>query len=314
MSSPYSWLSKKMYDKIEMDNLFKYDPNIESFKRDFSRSLSKYSSSEYTDKMYIVKMVCNKRYIFVLVKYSDHHVLFAIDTNIPVDDFKIFDSDIIADETDECFKCSSFGLCNDCKQLGTVFIPTWDHTARQVRDIKAAKNRPNTLCTYTLNTRGPFELHCIQDSNESECVIISDNYIYLYKDGILDTHEYMYTIRNVQINSDVVQFFDEYDVCYTYTYSRFCETILEKSKDQPSVKKSKRTVKTYYDYTSCNKTRIDSKGNRYRLTNTESDIPSYMYIPDVNATDTFQSVCISDTLCVVQTYKTSIDYFRKMNI
>lgn len=310
MSSPYSWLSKKMYDKIEMDNLFKYDPNIESFKREFSSSLSKYSSSEYTDKMYIVKMVCNKRYIFVLVKYSDHHVLFAIDTNIPVDDLKIFDSDIIADETDECFKCSSFGRCDDCKLLGTVFIPTWDYTARQVRDIKDAKNKPTTMCTHALNTRGPFELHCIQEANESECVVISDNYIYLYKDCILDTHEYMYTIRNVQINSDVVQFFDEYDVCYTYTYS--------KSKDQPIVKKSKWTVaeryeranKTCYDYTICNKTRIDSKGDRYRLTSIESDIPSYMYISDVDATEIMRNVCISDTLCVVQTYKTSIDYFK----
>jgi hypothetical protein len=308
-SSPYSWLSNKSYDTIKINDLFKYDPNIESYKNSFSHNLPEYSSSVYTDEISIEQMVCNQRYIFVLVKYSEQHqhqVLFVIDTTCKLDDCKMFDSDIIADKTAECFNCNCtrFNPCDECKELGKVFKPTWgcDYTAREIKAITDAKNRPSIVPSCFLYTNGPFKLYCVQNSNESECVVISDNYIYLYKDCILNTHEYMYTIRDVQIHPGIVKFFDEYNVCYTFTYSN----------DPPMVEKVKsRVEKTYHDYTLYNTTRLDSKGDRYRLTNTDSDIPKYMYLPDVYVSKNYLSrVCISDNLCVVQTCKASIQYFK----
>lgn len=305
-SSPYSWLSNKSYDTIKINDLFKYDPNIESYKHSFSHNVPKYSSTVYTDEISIEQMVCNQRYIFILVKYSEHHhhhQLFVIDTEIPLDDCRVYDSDIIADETVECYNCTRFILCDECKELGKVFKPTWGYRAREIKAITEAKNRPSIISTCFLYTDGPFKLYCVQNSNDSECVIISDNYIYLYKNGILNTHEYMYTIRNVQIYSGLVKFYDEYNVCYTFTYSN----------DPPMVEMIKSRVEnTHHDYTLYNTTRLDSKGDRYRLTNVDSDIPKYMYLPDVHVSKSYLSrVCISDNLCVVQTCKTSIRYFKQ---
>lgn len=271
MAEPYNWLSEKKYTTIELDKLFKYDSTIKSFQEQFERDST-------ADGMYIQNMVCNERYVYVLVEYQDNdYTLFVIDTTLPADDYKVYDVNVIAEESKKCKNCTDNPTHENYTSLES-----------QLKDMKATQ-KPNKMQTIKIYNDTGLKLYTIQNSKDDQCVVISDNYIYLYKNGQVYKHEYMFTIKYINVYPNILYLCDEFNMVYMYTYSD----------DKCSTESRLDYTRCHYDFAHCDKTRVDIKGNRYRLTYMDT-YPKYTLIDDVYPPKSYPKVCISKTLCAVE--------------
>jgi hypothetical protein len=250
-----------------------YYSDIESYKSSFNFELEKYSSKVYTDDISIKRMVCNERYIFVLVEFKkSDYVLFVIDTTLPANSYKIYD-----------------------KAYGDPF---WQ--SANLDDINST--RPNEMKTIRIWDVDNI-LYCVQDSSDEQCVLISENKIHLYKNGILYVHDYSYTVKKVSIEIDKLVLYDEFNVQYTYLFSN----------DSPTVNYDCSNVNVNYNlikYSNYKNIRIDQKGTRYRITYIDK-IPSYVMLP-IYSTETFYNTkCLSKNICSMQEDATSLIYLTR---
>lgn len=196
-----------------INDIYMYYSKIESYKHSFWNNQEKYSSSKYTDDIFIMQMICNERYIFVLVKFDERkNVLFIIDTTLPIDSYKIYD-----------------------KAYGDLDNINLNRT-----------NEMKTISAFGSN----FKLDCVQDSSDEQCVLISDEDVYLYKNGNIYKHEYSFTIKNRLVEVDKLVLYDEFDVQYTYTFTE----------DSPIIKTDESIEYNYIKYDYYKNIRIDQKG------------------------------------------------------
>jgi len=315
---PYNWISKREYTKIKLQDLFKYDSAIQSFKSRFTIYYAfedeEFSNKLYTNDISMEDMVCNERYVFVLLQYKkNEYTLFVIDTTLPIDDYKVYDFDAIATGEQECEvycrkrygckQCTENPTCENYKSLEsqlkdmkmgfmTHYHPkTVHYTTSDLVAMLNAVNKPNTMSTVRIRDETTLKLYTLQDSNEEECVIISDNFIYLYKNGQVYEHEYMFTIRYIELKPDVLYLSDEFDMVYSYTYSN----------DEPIKQSRPGYIRERYNFACYDKTRIDTKGNRYRLTWMDT-YPMYTLIENAHPPSLYPRphVCISKTLCAFE--------------
>jgi hypothetical protein len=139
-------------------------------------------------------------------------------------------------------------------------------------------------------------LYCNQSSHTDECVVITDTDIYLYKNGKMFTHDYLYTIINVYLTFDKLIVRDEFKMQYVYTYSQ----------ENPTVELTSSNLENGHTYTFYGSTRIDIKSDFCRLTHID-EIPQYYLIPDIYPSN-YAQLCISNNICAIQTGDTSITY------
>lgn len=272
-SSNINWTTLK---QNVVNDIYKYYSKIESYKHSFWNNQERYSSTEYTDDIFISQMICNERYIFVLVKFDERmNVLFIIDTTLPIDSYKIYD------------KAYGDSIWHDA-DLDNINL-----------------NRTNEMKTISAFGNN-FKLYCVQDSSDEQCVLISDEDVYLYKNGNIYKHEYSFTIKNRLVEVDKLVLYDEFDVQYTYTFTGDSPII---KTDEP---KSNYNNYNYIKYDYYKNIRIDQKGIRYRITYIDK-IPTYTMLP-IYSDKIYNKCCISKNICAMETDWTSLTYLIINNI
>lgn len=275
--SSEKWLSSSTLENYVLHDIYMYYSDIESYKSNFDFELEKYSSKVYIDDMSIKQMVCNERYIFVLVKFkSNYNVLFVMDTTLPTDSYKIYD-----------------------KAYGE---PCWQNANLDEINL----TRPNEMKTIYIrdDDNERIKLYCVQDSSDEQCVLISENQIHLYKNGTLYVHDYSFTVKNVFIEIDKLVLYDEFNVQYTYLFSN----------DSPVVKHdSSNVIYNFIKYDNYNNIRIDQKGTRYRVTYIDK-IPSYVMLPIYSDETYYNNKCLSKNICSMQTDSTSLVYLLRNDV
>lgn len=278
-NSSINWMTTAA--KNYMYDIYMYYTKIESYKSPdyFAIDYDKHSSKVYTDGMYIKQMVCNERYIFVLVKFkSGYNVLFVIDTTLPTDSYKIFD-----------------------KAYGE---PCWQNA--DLDEINLTRpNEMKTVHVYSDINSDRIKLYCVQDSSDEQCVLISENQINLYKDGKLFVHDYSFTVKNTSIEIDKLVLYDEFNVQYTYLFTQ----------DSPTVKydESNSILHNCIDYDKYNNIRIDQKGIRYRITHIDK-IPTYVMLPIYSDDAYHDKKCLSKNICAMQIDSTGLVYLSRNEV
>ncbi len=274
----YTWLANGNYTQTKVSKMYKYDSEVESFKREFAYNLPEYSSAKYTDGLYLTNLVCNERYIFAVLKYADesyttyHSRLFVIDTTLSMDDYKIYDQHVL-----EC-----------CK-------------ARELVDVLHALEKPNKMPSFEIKDE-QLNVYVARDSKDEQCVLISENTIYMYAGGQIYKHDYIFTINKTIINQNKLILYDEFQAKHVYSFSD----------QQPEVHAGEQFVDvddhTNNKFSYYGKTRIDVKGNRYRLTYIDT-IPKYTLLEDVYPAS--RSICcVSRYMCALQIKRAGFVYLK----
>jgi hypothetical protein len=315
--TPYTWLANGNYTQTKVSKLYKYDSEIESFKRKFSHSLPKYSSAEYTDELYLTNLVFNERYIFAVLKYAEeryttyHSKLFVIDTTLSMDDYKIYDQHVIRKHTVQC-SCRNNNDVEYCKECADIVtdVSTSDmgatllkyNNARELVDVLRALEKPNRMPSFKIDDE-QFDLYVARYSAYEQCVLISEKTIYMYADGHMYKHDYIFTINKTFINQNKLILHDEFQAEHVYTFSD----------QQPEVHPCAPCVHDDFDddhkrFSTYGKTRIDVKGNRYRLTYIDT-IPKYTLLEDVYPASC-SICCVSKYMCALQTKRAGFVYLK----
>ena len=300
MTEPYDWLSTNNYTRHSINNLHIYNPDYKRQKYVWQSFQHKHSSSEYTDDLYIHAIVCNKRYVFILMKKGpgydvDMYNLFVIDTeNLNIDDYKFFDILNVCDsDSDSDSELDKTDLDKKLKEY--KFDNCWFRPTKNLKyTLDKISKTSKTMSCIPIYEHLHLKLYCNQDSNLDECILVSDDNIYLYKNDQVYKHSYLYTIRGLDIQDSFVVFQDEYKIQYKYTF------------DNNDVYTTVHGYKCHsnHDYTIYNNTRLDIKGTSYRCTLVLPPNPKYHLLSSCNSNCCYS---LSENICVIQTFNHNLD-------
>lgn len=310
---PYSWLSTtNQYDKITFDKLFEYDKQFYNSKYDYEwHSRPTYSEEQYEDTLNIVNVVCNLQYVFVLSNRKNVYTLQIIDTNvvntIGYKKYKIYvnysDDNSVSDEDMKNVyeNLYEYGFSN----LKSYWFPNncLIHTLKQCEQYKDSINMP--IITFYDDNKY-INLFCNREDKVNECVAISENFIYTFKNGNMTKHKYMYTIMGIYIKNSMVIMCDDYNYIYKYKYgSKNCTIDKSGSYTYKFDSNSRINNAIIKDDDGKNEIIIDIKGTHYRCTCVSSDEVSYNLI-DAYPSTYNNAFCCSKNIVAVTDGSTNV--------
>jgi hypothetical protein len=225
-----------------------------------------------------------------------------------MDDYKIYDQHVIRKHTVQCRCRDDVEYCKECADIVTdVSTKLTDtgatleyHNARELVDVLHALEKPNKMPSFEIKDE-QLNVYVARDSKDEQCVLISENTIYMYAGGQIYKHDYIFTIYNTIINQNKLILYDEFQAKHVYSFSD----------QQPEVHAGEQFVNDHHTnnkFSYYGKTRIDIKGNRYRLTYIDT-IPKYTLLEDVYPAS--RSICcVSRYMCALQIKRAGFVYLK----